>query len=143
MTLELTDLVPLIQVYDMPDAIRFYCDAIGFTIVSASKEIDAPEGRHFQWARLRLGQAELMLNTAYDAGERPPQRDTTRDGVHQDTTLFFGCPDVDGAFEFLKDKGWSPDPPIVAPYGMKQLFLKDPDGYALCLQAPAQSKSHP
>ena len=48
MTLQLTGLVPLIQVYDMPDAIPFYCDTLGFVIVSASKEIDAPEGRHFQ-----------------------------------------------------------------------------------------------
>jgi hypothetical protein len=24
--------------------------------------------------------------------------------------------------------------PAVAPYGMKQLYLKDPDGYELCFQ---------
>jgi glyoxylase I family protein len=29
-------------------------------------------------------------------------------------------------------------PPLVAPYGMKQLNLSDPDGYALCLQWPTK-----
>jgi hypothetical protein len=24
--------------------------------------------------------------------------------------------------------------PVVAPYGMKQLYLKDPDGYTICFQ---------
>jgi hypothetical protein len=24
--------------------------------------------------------------------------------------------------------------PVIAPYGMKQLYLTDPDGYALCFQ---------
>jgi hypothetical protein len=28
-------------------------------------------------------------------------------------------------------------PPRVAPYGMKQLYLTDPDGYEICLQQPA------
>jgi glyoxylase I family protein len=28
-------------------------------------------------------------------------------------------------------------PPKVAPYGMKQLYVKDPDGYVLCFQWPA------
>jgi hypothetical protein len=27
--------------------------------------------------------------------------------------------------------------PTVAPYGMKQLYLKDPDGYVICFQWPA------
>jgi hypothetical protein len=29
------------------------------------------------------------------------------------------------------------DPPKVAPYGMKQLYVTDPDGYILCFQWPA------
>jgi glyoxylase I family protein len=27
--------------------------------------------------------------------------------------------------------------PKVAPYGMKQLYVRDPDGYGLCFQWPA------
>ena len=137
MTLQLTGLTPLIQVYDMPEAIRFYRDVIGFEIVGASPEIEAPEGRYFHWAWLRLDGAELMLNTAHDAGERPEQRDAARWSGHADTCLFISCPDVDAAHAHLTSQGLELDPPKIAPYGMKQLYVRDPDGYGLCFQAPA------
>ena len=134
MTLKLTGLCPLIQVYDMPVAVGFYRDRLGFEIVQHSPEIDAPEGRHFHWAWLRLDGADLMLNTAHDEGERPPLPDPTRIEAHRDTGLFFACPDVDAAYATLRAAGLELDPPKVAPYGMKQLWLRDPDGYQLCFQ---------
>ena len=137
MTIEATGLTPLIQVYDMPEAIAFYCGRLGFEIVDSAPEVEAPEGRHIPWAWLRLGGADLMLNTAYDAGERPGARDPARERDHRDTGLFFDCPDVDRAFDHLRTQGLAIDPPKVAPYGMKQLFLRDPDGYELCFQQKA------
>lgn len=119
----------------MPEAIRFYCEALGFAIVGRSPEIEAPEGRFFHWAWLRLGGADLMLNTAYDEGERPAERDAARQAAHGDTGLYFGCPDVDAAYEILRAKGLAVEPPRVARYGMKQLWVRDPDGYQLCFQA--------
>ena len=137
MTIDATGLTPLIQVYDMPEAISFYCGQLGFEIVGSSSEVEAPEGRHFAWAWVRLGGADLMLNTAYDIGERPNARDPARTRHHRDTGLFFACPDVDGAFDHLRAQGLTIDPPTVAPYGMKQLFVRDPDGYELCFQQTA------
>jgi glyoxylase I family protein len=137
MPLQLTGLIPLIEVFDMPESIRFYNDVLGFEIVNHSPEIEAAEGRYFHWAWLRLGGAELMLNTAYDSGERPAARDVARWRGHRDTTLYISCPDVDDAHAYLRSRGLSIDPPVVAPYGMKQIFVRDPDGYSLCLQASA------
>jgi glyoxylase I family protein len=136
MTLQLGGLYPLISVYDMPTALAFYRDRLGFELVEHSPEIDAPEGRYFHWAWLRLGCIHLMLNTAYDEGERPPFPDAARIAAHRDTGLFFGCPDVDAAYQTLRTAGIELAPPQVAPYGMKQLWLTDPDGYQLCFQAP-------
>lgn len=137
MALQLTGLCPLLQVYDMPAALAFYRDRLGFELIEHSPEIDAPGGRYFHWAWLRLGGADLMLNTAYDEGERPPLPDQARVAAHGDTGLFFGCPDVDAAYKALRAAGLDMKPPKIAPYGMKQLNLTDPDGYQLCLQAPA------
>ena len=137
MGLELTGQTPLLQVFDMPEAIAFYCGVLGFEIVASSPEIEAPEGRYFHWAWLRRDGTDLMLNTAYDAGERPAARDPQRWAAHADTVIYFGCPDPDGAYQDLKSKGVALDPPHVAPYGMKQLDLRDPDGYGLCLQTQA------
>ena len=122
---------PLLEVFDMPTAIRFYRDVLGFEVVGA-----APPGDDCDWALLRLDEAELMLNTAYEAAERPPAPDPARVAVHADTTLFFGCPDVDAAYAQLRERGVDVRPPVVRDYGMKQLSLSDPDGYGLCFQWP-------
>jgi uncharacterized glyoxalase superfamily protein PhnB len=45
---------------------------------------------------------------------------------------------VDAAYEELRDKGVAVKPPTVARYGMKQLSLRDPDGYGLCFQWRAE-----
>jgi hypothetical protein len=83
---------------------------------------------------LELDGAQVMLNTVYEADARPPASDPVRIGAHEDTCIYFGCPNVDAAYTYLREKGLKLDPPKVAPYGMKQLYLHDPDGFALCFQ---------
>jgi hypothetical protein len=39
---------------------------------------------------------------------------------------------------YLVSQGVRTQPPQTAPYGMKQLFATDPDGYELCFQWPAE-----
>jgi glyoxylase I family protein len=85
------------------------------------------------------GNAELMLNTAYDDAERPEKPDPTRTLGHQDTGLFIACPNVDGAYEYLRAKDIDVSKPKVAWYGMKQMYLKDPDGYGICFQWKASA----
>jgi catechol 2,3-dioxygenase-like lactoylglutathione lyase family enzyme len=80
------------------------------------------------------GGTELMLNTAYEHDERPPTPDGSRVTAHGDTAFFFGCRDLDAAYTYLRAKGISVQPPLIAHYGMKQLYLRDPDGYGICLQ---------
>jgi glyoxylase I family protein len=41
---------------------------------------------------------------------------------------------VDAAYEHLRARGIDVKPPKLAPYGMKQLYVRDPDGYNLCFQ---------
>ena len=134
MAIDVRGLAPLLSVFDMPTSIKFYCEGLGFEIV-ATDNLPAP---HFGWVLLRLKGTDLMLNTAYDEGERPPAPDPTRIAAHQDAAIYFGCPDVDGAYAHLREKGISTKEPRIAPYGMKQLYLTDPDGYLLCFQWPAE-----
>ncbi len=78
-----------------------------------------------------------MLNTAYE-DHRPSVPDSARVAAHGDTGLFFACANVDAVWEYLRASGLSVAPPKMAPYGMKQLYVRDPDGYALCFQWPAK-----
>jgi uncharacterized glyoxalase superfamily protein PhnB len=79
-----------------------------------------------------------MLNTRYEFDSRPLAPDSALIAAHDDTCLYIGCPDVDAAYRHLRDKGLDINEPKVAPYGMKQLYLKDPDGFSICFQWPAQ-----
>ena len=44
----------------------------------------------------------------------------------------------EGAYAYLLAQGVRAQPPKVAPYGMKQLYASDPDGYELCFQWSAE-----
>jgi glyoxylase I family protein len=128
MPIDMRGLCPLIQVFDMHTSLNFYCDLLGFEIVQKSPG----DG----WAWLRSGDAELMLNGAYenDDKDRPAKSDSQRMLWHYDTGLFISCPDVDGVFKHLQAKGVDVSKPKITSYGMKQMSLKDPDGYGICFQ---------
>jgi glyoxylase I family protein len=131
---ELRGVSPLLQVYDMPTSVRFYRDQLGVEIVSHSPVLGED---YFHWVLLRLGGAELMLNGAYESNaERPSEPDLSRTAAHGDTVLYFACPDVEAAYEELRSKGVNAGTPAVAWYGMKQMNVRDPDGYLLCYQWP-------
>jgi catechol 2,3-dioxygenase-like lactoylglutathione lyase family enzyme len=131
MALEMHGLCPLLQVFDMPTSIRFYRDLLGFEVFSSSKPRSPDDS---DWVWLKRDGTELMLNTAYEFDSRPPAPDPARMAAHDDSCLYIGCPGVDQAYQYLRDKGVELNPPKVAPYGMKQLYLKDPDGFAICFQ---------
>ena len=129
-------MTPLLQVFDMPTSLKFYCDVLGFEIVNTDGNTTSP---NHDWVWLSLNGVDLMLNTAYEGDQRPAAPDPARAAAHKDTMLFFGAPDVDAVYSHLRAKGIDVKEPTIAPYGMKQLFLHDPDGFGLCFQwkAPA------
>jgi glyoxylase I family protein len=132
MALRIGSFATLLQVFDMPTSLAFYRDVLGFEVVS-----DVPDDGRCDWVMLQLHESELMLNTAYEADQRPLGPDPARIAAHADTALFFVCDDVDAAYATLKARGVATREPIVTGYGMKQLYLSDPDGYEICLQHPA------
>lgn len=131
MQANIQSLCPLLQVFDMPQSLAFYRDVLGFQIVAQ----DRP-GDDCDWALLRWGPAELMLNTAYETAERPGSPDLNRAAAHADTTLYLNTPNVDAIAAELLARGVAMTPPVIREYGMKQLMLNDPDGYGVCFQWP-------
>ena len=124
MTLDIRGMTPLLQVFDLTVSLAFYRDILGLEVVQSTND----------WAWLKHGDVELMLNTRYESDARPPAPDPRRVAAHDDTALYFGCPDVDAAYAYFRSRGVATEEPRVAPYGMKQLYLSDPDGYSVCFQ---------
>ena len=59
MAIEVRGVCTLLLVFDMPTALRFYRDVLGFEIVDTSHP---GAGDRVDWCYLRLDSAELMLN---------------------------------------------------------------------------------
>ena len=136
MAIELNGSAPLFEVYDMAASFAFYCGVLGFEVLHTNKQPDT-DPAVVDWAWLRRNDVDLMLNTADDPGERPPVRPNRVFGLG--VCLYIGCPDVDAMYEHLRASGIAAPAPKVAPYGMKQLYVRDPDGYSLCFQWPVDS----
>ncbi len=121
----------MMEVFDMPASLTFY-RKLGFSVVA-----DSGQGENSGWAMLELSGVQIMLNTQFeDDGSRPSEPDPIRSKWHSDTCIYFSCPDVDAAYDYLLQKGIDLKPPTVAPYGMKQLYVRDPDNYNFCFQWP-------
>ncbi|MDB5149843.1 MAG: hypothetical protein JWQ57_3863 [Mucilaginibacter sp.] len=130
---QIKGLAPLLQVFDMPVALGFYRDVLGFEIAQASGE-----GDDVDWVLLKLNSIELMLNTAYEKPNRPPEPDEQRIAAHADTSLYFGHPDIDKLYSYLLSKDMHLKKPQITGYGWKAIYLLDPDGYLLCFHWPLE-----
>jgi glyoxylase I family protein len=130
MAITISGLTPLLEVFDLPTSIAFYRDVLGFELVS---------GDASWWCMLKMGEASLMLNTAYEDHERPALPEKARVLGHADTSLYFSSPDPDEVYARLCKKGWTATEPMVTSYGMRQVSTKDPDGFQLFFMCPAGS----
>ena len=140
MAIDVRSVCTLVLVFDRPTSLKFYRDVLGFEVVATN---DDDAGDNVDWCYLRLGKTELMLNGMYEAHERPGAPERSRIAAHSDVCLYFGCPDIDGAYEHLRAKGIDVQEPTIASYGMKQLYVLDPDGYNLCFQWEATPREQP
>src|SRR5262245_26265706 len=114
---------PLLTVQNLDRSVRFYRDQLGFTVVGQA----AVAGRMF-WCRLERGGASIMMQQAEQ--DEAPAVERGR-GVD----FYFVCDDVDVMYAELSSRGVQLDRPSLAYYGMKQLFVPEPDGYAICFES--------
>jgi glyoxylase I family protein len=137
--IEVQEICALLSVFDMPAAIHFYCDVLGFEIENRSPTYAVEDGiEQYHWCMLKTSHGRLMLNTAYDEGERPAKRPSQAEDPFG-IWLFLGCPNLDEAYERLKSAHVDCKPPQVVPYGFRTISLRDPDGHGITLQWPENS----
>lgn len=132
--IDVRETTTLLEVFDMPTSIAFYRDLLGFEIIQSW----GPQDR-LDWAMLKLGGATIMLNAAYENDERPPTADLARAKGHADAELYFACGNVDEVYAYLRQQGRQVTQPHVTFYGMKQVWLDDPDSFKICFQSPVKS----
>jgi len=123
----LRQLWPLLFVQDLDRSIAFYRDRLGFDVVAHDSIND-----RIYWCRLERGGASLMLQQA-EAEDGPAA------GRGHGVAFYFVCNDADAFHAEFTARGLSLEPPSVAHYGMKQLFVPEPDGYDICFESPTDA----
>ena len=110
-------IVPMLRVEDADGSAAFYTDVLGFEIAERLEE----EGR-LVWARLKSGEAELMLS------EQP---DDVQTSPGEGAVLYLYPSDIAALHASLLELEVTVGPLRKTEYGMTEFELVDPDGYEL------------
>ena len=123
----------LLKVHDMPRAMRFYRDTLGFSTVFETESI----------AVFNVGGAmvELLCEQAtkptQEAIKEPGLPDLAEPAQQTSTVFVLGTDDCDDSYRALNERGVEfLSPPHDRHWGERTCFFRDPDGYVCELAQP-------
>ncbi len=129
-----------LMVSDVAASLAFYVDGIGGTIaftVDANQKSDMEGGiiDGAIFASVRLGGSEMMLQEKHNLVEDAPHAYSADDVPGGTFSLYFRVDDVEEVLGRLDDVE------VVKPlqltwYGMKEVWVRDPDGYVVTIGSP-------
>lgn len=139
-------LIPNLMVNDVNKTAFFYQDILGFKLVVAVADFKAEmqdsnivmelkQGQSLDWANMKIdpedpSSAEFMFQSRNSLEADVPA--LTGVGIGASQTLYMRTKDADAQFKSLKDKVDVIQEPITRSYGMREWYMKDPNGYILC-----------
>ena len=117
-------LVPMLNVSDLVRSRDFYCEHLGFELISSEEQMQA-----WRWAMLQAGGAQLMLMSS-DPWEELPRRGLDCEDLAGVTCVYYlYSDDVEGLHAELTREGVEVAGPETTFYGMKEIHVLDPDGH--------------
>ncbi|HEU0221093.1 MAG TPA: VOC family protein [Paracoccaceae bacterium] len=132
-------MIDKLMVADMSRSLDFYCGGLGFQVqfgVSSDHEIKwSGNMSTAMFCSLAAGRLQLMLQTAASMAEELPAlaAEERRGGSF---TLYYSGITPERALERLGGSAVRIRGPETTWYGMRELHLRDPDGYVVCVAAP-------
>lgn len=123
-------LTPMLNVSDVERSVDFYRRAAGFNLVS-----DEAQLKEWRWARLCLGDSELMLSES--GGPHPSLRSGDPMAASEPECLGWaaiycvGTEDIAADRERCEREGFPPTPMRDSFYDMREFQVRDPDGHVL------------
>ena len=134
---------PNLMVADVAASLAFYVDGLGGTIaftVDADQNSDMDGGiiDSAVFASVRMGTSEMMLQERNNLAHDAPHAFSVDDAIGGSLSMYFRVDDVDAVLARLQSAS---DVEIVKPleltwYGMKEVWVRDPDGYVVTIGTP-------
>ena len=129
-----------LMVTDMGTSLRFYHEVLGLPIafcVDADQQTDmsGTPVADAVFASLRAGDSELMLQERMSLAEDAPMVTETTPPAGT-FTLYFRVDDVDAVADRLPEWHEVVKPLQLTWYGMKEIWVRDPDGYVVTIGMP-------
>ncbi len=128
------------MVSEVAKSLAFYVDGLGGTIAFT---VDPQQNSNMEggiiedaiFASVRLGASELMLQEKHNLAEDAPHAFSIEDVPGGTFSLYVRVDDVDEVLSRLSDVD------VVKPlqltwYGMKEVWVRDPDGYVVTIGSP-------
>ena len=120
-------MTPLLNVEDVARSIRFYQGRLGFRL----EKLWENKGE-IGWAQLECAGIRVMLNGSH----RISPRERCKRPAHADTVLYFYVDDVDALHTQLRNLGEQVGELENEFHGIRDFYLRDPDGYELGFGTP-------
>ncbi len=132
-----------LMVADVTKSIEFYVDVIGatiaFTVDAEKNSLNEAVIDNTIFGSMRVGQTELMLQERQNLIADAPAAFSDEDTPGGSLSLYFRVDNVDEVAEQIAAA--TPEIEVVKPmeltwYGMKEIWIKDPDGYVVTAGTP-------
>ena len=120
----LKKLTPNLMVNNVNRSIAFYQEVLGF-----ERLMTVPEEGEFDWALLKCGEVEIMLQSRGSlTQEIPALAGQARGGA---LTLYIDVVDVEGLYEKIRDRVTLVQALHGTFYGTREFAIQDEDGFIL------------
>lgn len=125
-------MTPVLDAINIEETEDFYCNMLGFKKLSEDLTKD---GKPY-WMHLVSNAAELMLYQAYE----PEQIERKRQSGFYDFVLYFEVDALESMHQTLKERGLKVSDVGDTKYGMKEFYLRDPNGHQLTFGQAIQAE---
>jgi uncharacterized glyoxalase superfamily protein PhnB len=140
----MTSLTPNLMTESIEASIDFYCDRLGFSFVTgvafdSESLVTKPDGEPpLQWAMIQRNGVNLMFQARPSFAEEYPRLAQAEIGISG--SLYLEVEDLDQLLAQLDGRAEVAMPERVTFYGMREIWIRDNNGYLLVLAEKANGQ---
>ncbi len=133
--MQVNKLTPNLEVRNIKEVVQFYNTVLGFTLIMAVPEAQdgieqsINDGKTYVYALMSKGNVEIMFQRT-DTFKKDIEM-LKDQSIGASATFYIEIEGLDEFYNTIKNKVSEKTEPKTAWYGMREFYIKDPNGYVL------------